>query len=275
MHCPQFYEFSFPNSISSSTDDIAQAINATVTDHAGHDITSSFEVMVFYNPSSPRNNTPRTNSSMDDGLANRDVGVFRQINYCMVPGTTFVHSECTPTDNNNVANIRSYDTTCHRTKNMYHPYTGEFLYSRPVVVRRNGHCWHDEVCVNGYGPGNELISSIGMSIATCVNRKMFHVVKPIGLKLDKAALARSFEGKRLSMVVSKTDESTPIEVDTLDVEAKGASMGDADGAGVGRCKGCADLETQQFKKGVESLKAEAKMLTTGAAVAGILWMALL
>lgn len=159
---------------------------------------------------------------------------------------------------------------------MYHPYTGEFLYSRPVPVRRSGHCWFDEVCINGFGPGNELVNSIGLKIANCVNRRSFELLKaPIGLELDKQSMARSFEGKRLSMVVSKADESTPMEVDTFDVQARGAAVEDAKGGSTARCRDCMDLETQQFKKGVESLKAEATMLTTRVAMAGILWMALI
>ena len=146
----------------------------------------------------------------------------------------------------------------------------------PLPVQRDGECWRNEICIDGYGPGNELVSSVGLKHANCVDRRDFHLVKaPIGLKLNKQRLMRTLEGKRLSMVVSKVDESTPLEMETLDVEAEGAATGDAKGGRIDKCRDCVDLETQQFRKGTESLKADARMLTTGAAVAGILWLALI
>ena len=77
------------------------------------------------------------------------------------------------------------------------------------------------------------------------------------------------------MLVSKPDQSTPIEVDTFDVEAEVAGNGDTASPGtVDKCRDCMDLETQQFKKGTESLKAGATMLSTGA-IAGVLWLAVM
>ena len=231
--------------------------------------------MVFYDPSAPRNDTIHTNGSNDDSLMNRQTPVYRQMTHCLNPSTTFVSSECTPADDE-PGSLQEYSITCHSTKNVYHPYTGEFMYSTQVPVRRSGRCWFDEVCLNGYGPGNELVNSIGLKHASCVNRRGFQSVKPpIGLKLDKQSVVLSLEGKRLSMVVSKADESTPMEVDLFDVETRGAAAEDKNGGSSDKCRDCMDLETHQFKKGVESLKAETTLLTTGAAAAGILWMALL
>ena len=84
------------------------------------------------------------------------------------------------------------------------------------------------------------------------------------------------------MVVSQPDGNTPLEVDKFTMQPLVAH----DNTGTGdertavtpgvqsQCRDCMELETQQFVKGTERLKAQATLLTTGAA-AGILWLALL
>lgn len=258
-----------------STNDTDHTIKATITDHAGQDITSSFEVRLFVDPSRPSNDTVATNSSHDDSLMGRREAYFsRQITYCLTPGSTFVSSECTPVDNK-PGSLQSYTIACHRTFNMYHPYTGDFMHSQTMLVRRSGHCWHDEMCRDGYG--HELVDRIGPKVANCIHKKHYRAVKaPIGLKLDKQSVLHELEGKRLSMVVSKADESTPLEVDTFDVKSLVATGGVVEDDILNKCRDCMGLETQQFKQGVDGLKAEATLLTSGAvAAASILWIALL
>ena len=83
------------------------------------------------------------------------------------------------------------------------------------------------------------------------------------------------------MVVSQPDGNTPLEVDRFAVQPVVApdhlgtdGYGNAAISGVqSQCRDCMELETQQFVKGTEGLRAQARLLTTGAA-AGILWLAL-
>lgn len=122
------------------------------------------------------------------------------------------------------------------------------------------------------GSNSELLDRFGVKYANCVNRALFYSSKALlGLKLDKDSLLQSLEGKRLSMVASKIDERTPLQVDTFGVVSRGVS---GKGGGIDKCRDCMELETEQFRKGTESLRAEARMLTTGA-VAGVLWLALM
>ena len=83
------------------------------------------------------------------------------------------------------------------------------------------------------------------------------------------------------MVVSQPDGSTPLEVDRFAVEPViGTGQLGTNGGGTAvvagvqsQCRDCMELETQQFVRGTEGLRAQATLLTTGAA-AGILWLAL-
>ena len=136
------------------------------------------------------------------------------------------------------------------------------------------------MCINGQSPSDGALDGHGVKFAFCVQRSAFQKFAPtskgpLRLKLDKTALMKELEGKRLSMVASKPDQSTPMEVDTFNVEADVADNGDTKDPGPGdSCRDCMELESQQFKKGTKGLKAEARMLTTGA-VAGVLWLAIM
>ena len=145
-------------------------------------------------------------------------------------------------------------------------------------MRRDGHCSSDEVCINGGSLAEGGFEDhVGLKYAYCVKRIAFYSVSaksPLGLKLNKQNLVNDLEGKRLSMIVSKKDMSTPLEMDTLNVEVEGAGSGSGEAGGIDKCRDCMDLETEQFRKGTDSLKAQARMLTTGA-VAGVLWLALM
>jgi hypothetical protein len=72
------------------------------------------------------------------------------------------------------------------------------------------------------------------------------------------------------MVVSKDDGSTPTEVDAFDIDAwpEVGSMQRQE------CRDCMNIETEALGSDINALKAEVRLLTTGAA-AGILWMALI
>ena len=262
-----------------TADDVIQIINATVVDHSGADITSNFDIMVFYNSSAPSNMTlPMNETQPLDRRTSTPLVSYRPIIYCEKPGTTFQTSECNPTDQQQ-GGVQTYTIVCRRDQHIFDPYTAKFLYTQPYPERRSGRCENTEVCMNGQSPSNGELNGNGIKYAYCVQKSAFLKYAaasrgPLGLKLDKMSMVKELEGKRMSMFVSKPDQSTPLEVDRFDVEAEVADDGNGKDPGAGdRCRDCMELETQQFKQGTESLKAEARMLTTGA-IAGVLWLAI-
>ena len=174
--------------------------------------------------------------------------------------------------------MQAYVTFCHRIVEAYDPWTGLPDGQADVPSYRNGHCRDDEICVNGLGPTK---STSGHRMATCVGVEYF--TRMISYNQgNKSRQKTELEGSRASMVVSQPDGNTPLEVDTFAVEPIAAAdhLG-ADGEGAAtvhslqsKCRDCVELETQQFAKGTEGLRAQATLLTTGAA-AGILWLAVL
>ena len=88
-------------------------------------------------------------------------------------------------------------------------------------------------------------------------------------------------GMMMSAVASKADGNSPLNMQTLDVEAgvlgeDGTGLVGADGTVLQeqRCENCVDLEMRQFSKGTEALRTEATVLSAGTG-GGVLWMALL
>ena len=79
------------------------------------------------------------------------------------------------------------------------------------------------------------------------------------------------EGKRAQMVVSQVDGTTPLEVDTFDVETLNATGNAVQSK---KCRDCLELKTDTFGPDIDGLKAEVTLLTTGA-IAGILWLVVL
>ena len=192
----------------------------------------------------------------------------------------FISSECRH-EPGKTGSMQAYRTFCHRIIEDYDPWTGESNGTFAHVPSfKYGHCQDNEICVNGLG-AQEAPS--GHRVATCVSIEYF--TRMIQYSQDRGNGSRSqtaLEGSMASMMVSKPDASTPLEVDNFAVEPVIATdhMG-ADGEGAtavqsvwSRCRDCVELETQQFEKGTEGLTARATLLTTGAA-AGILWVFLL
>ena len=75
---------------------------------------------------------------------------------------------------------------------------------------------------------------------------------------------------RVRAVVSDLEGAAPTELDTLEIEAG------KQGVEVEKevCRDCLDLGTGALPQGTDSLKVEARLLTTGA-VAGVLWLAVM
>ena len=76
-------------------------------------------------------------------------------------------------------------------------------------------------------------------------------------------------------VVSQTDATTPIEVDTFNVDTWATGLVAATGGvHTKKCRECMNIKTDALEPKTDSLKVEATLLTAGGA-AGILWLALM
>ena len=195
--------------------------------------------------------------------------------------TFFISSECTP-EAGRPRSMQAYRVVCHRVFEEVDFFTGEYDGAfTQVPVFKHGHCRDDEICVSGLGAEK---AASGHRIASCVKLEFFiHMAKNVLDGANKTKLKTSLEGRTASMMISKPDGNTAIEVDTFAVNPIIATdyVNDPDAEGLtavhsrqAKCRDCVELETQQFEKGTEGLRAQATLLTTGAA-AGIMWLALL
>ena len=236
-----------PSSSSATTPD--PAINATITDHDGQDITSSFQIMLYHEPPIPA----------IGNLTSRQATLSRPINHCAYG--VFRESFCTP-QNNISHSLQSYRIIC----DYVYYVTGRFVPDQAVgLTQRDGHCEDDEICVPGLGPA---ISRTGRRMASCV--KKFYFIKYLN-RGDNGQRSFNLSGMYASMMVSNMDGTVPEEVDMFDTEAGAESSGPVQSE---KCRDCMALTTHPFAVRTEDLKAEVRMLRTGM-IAGILWLAIL
>ena len=235
------------------------AINATVVDRAGHDITSSFQIR-FYNP---RASMTTTNNN---SLSNRQVVSSRPINGCS--SGSFHESFCTPEDNK-TGSLQSYTIICHVVVPLLDAAgapISRFVPIQTVASRtRDGHCEDHEICVPGLGAGR---SRSGRRMASCVRTEYFVNYISWG---DHRQQGLHLGGTQASVVVSQPDETTPMEVAAFRVDAETTSMSSVQ---KNTCRDCLELETDQFRPRTEGLKVQTTLLTTGA-MAGVLWLAII
>ena len=245
------------------------AINATIFDHAGHDITSSFQIRLYY-PEAFAHNVA------NHSLSNRQATLSRQLNECPGQGE-FRESFCTPGPDQ-AGSLQRYTIVCRYTyltyddaevavpndlRLTYAAIVGGATASRIETKRRDGHCQKDEICVPGLGIE---ASTSGKRMASCVRTEYF--IKYINWGNNNRQQGLDLEGKMASMVVSQQDGTTPIEVDTLaaDTETAGAVQ-------TNRCRDCVELETDPFEANANNLRFQTKLLTAGT-MAGVLWLAI-
>ena len=245
------------------------SINATIIDHAGHDITSSFQIRLYY-PEATSNHTANQN------LSARQAGMSRPINHC--PGQDmFLRSSCTP-KHNKPGSLQSYTLACLHTTvviqgiefdgesedwPIFASRTGAVPEHQHRVRRRDGHCNEDEICVQGLGVAR---SSTGRRMASCVRTEFF--VKYI--KWGENEQSVDLAGKMASMVMSQSDGTTPVEVDTFEADGQTSGSGPAQ---TSQCRDCMELKTDKFGANTESLNLQTRLLTVGG-MAGVLWLAI-
>ena len=145
------------------------------------------------------------------------------------------------------------------------------------VVRRSAYCMLDEVCITTLRRTSE---------ANCVKASYFTRImdnwngvesanEMVGTMANgdtKEFLKFQLKNMSASMVLSNTNGTAPIEVDTFKAEA--GFSGEVESTQSRKCRDCLELETEKFEPNTDFLKADVRLLTAGAA-AGILWLAIM
>ena len=103
-------------------------------------------------------------------------------------------------------------------------------------------------------------------VARCVSQEDYVFVNKL-MDYDVSKL----RGRRAYAMLTGVDRRTPMEVDTFNVSA-GPSGDDLDQSK--KCRDCLELGTDPLAPDTESLKAQVRLLTAGAAT-GVLWLALM
>ena len=222
-------------------------INATATvfDHNGNDITSSFIVMVYHQPST----TPYI------------TGTGNELENPCPAGEMFINSHCDPEAGGDNA-MQKYIYTCRRIESTYSAVTGMATGTRPVFHIKHGDCNPFEVCITTRRP---------RLLATCVDSFDEYTIKNDGVIRPKLAGATfNLEEMTMYAAVSEDDRSTPLPLDKLNVAALAENINVQNKT----CIDCVDMSTDTFGPKTDSLKVEATLLTTSA-MAGILWLGFL
>ena len=128
-----------------------------------------------------------------------------------------------------------------------------------IEHRGKGQCTEEEICVDH------------RDMAWCVAIENYvDIARHKGLITGKYDMS----GKAMSAIFSQKDGKTPMDASAINIEAGNSGPG---GLGLPRqhrsCRNCHELSSENFAPKTNSLGVEATMKT--AAVAGVLWLALL
>ena len=111
--------------------------------------------------------------------------------------------------------------------------------------------------------------SVHYTTASCISTLLFRPVSQAQRDPDAEALWELAQSLRASMVLSQTDATTPLSVETLEVEAgvAGGALGKAPGKvqSSQTCQDCFELATPKLAEGTDFLRMEAKVMTGAAA----------
>lgn len=231
-------------------------INATISDRAGNDLTSSFQVMLYNEPE----------VVAEPNLTGRAmVALSRPISGCAgleTRGAQFVRSWCTAKDAGGTMQTYSYQCKVR----------GDSI---TQTHRRNSRCDDEEICLDGKGGGKRK----GGRMAYCVSKDSF-VQFILRGEFANAEPRMTLGGRKAAVLLSETDGATPLEADTLGIEA-GNSAGNGQVPAVegtagqsNQCRDCIELNMDALAPKTDYLKTEATLLTTGAAM-GIMWLAVM
>ena len=134
---------------------------------------------------------------------------------------------------------------------------------------RTGYCNADEVCINSV-PSTRSLGEARL-MAKCISQHSFNRIasgESIDSSLDEEGILEAWDSMMMGMVVSMTDGSTPMEVDTFDIEAGINPDGTARQSKT--CRDCMDLQTDKFAAGTKLLDVQTKLMSAGL---GMLWLA--
>ena len=248
-------------------------MTVNITDHNHVDITPGFQIRIYAetSSSSPALNGSLTNMTVQPRNAALTQRLMNMCPTALYPNTGFVESHCTPEDDTS-GSLQTYLITCAHYVEHRDPH-GQFQEARLVHSRRTGHCADHEICVDNL---RSNWAPAGPRLAVCVRKQLFDGTMygpgegESVMRIDQVLRKGNFQGAY--MVLSGSDGTTPTEVDAFNIDAwpEVGSMQSQE------CRDCAMLETKALGSDINSLKAEARLLTAGVgATAGILWLALL
>ena len=142
-----------------------------------------------------------------------------------------------------------------------------------------GFCHLDEVCMNGLGPGSAQTQ--GRQWASCVQKSIFDGTmygKGSQTKEDvQTILDDASRSKSAYMVISDSDGSRAREADVFDLSSWIGDNMDGDGnVRENKCHNCTSLTSERLAPDTKALKAEATLLSAGAAAGTmILWLGIM
>lgn len=253
------------------------SINVTITSTNGTDLTTQVKTMIY--------REPKIVADTDLNARWDTPGLSRPQNICPIregeayPGR-FLYSQCDH-DSDVTGSLQRYLIHClpPRVKDT----SGSSSDSDSSDGRKPskmpfatvGMCQPHEICAPGTGPGGhfdrkKVIPNPDAQVAHCVSREYY--VELAQEVSERGPSGTPLEGERASMVFSKADARTPLEVSEIDWSA-GRTTVPAGMQVKGACTGCVDLLSGKFEAGTEYLKTQATVLS--AAGAAILWISIM
>ena len=235
-----------------------------------------------------------------DGLSNRGIMGERRITTCTAPMSSFHHSHCRHREDVS-GSLREYIIWCRHTDPTLtftgRPFPAAVTAMATVepmddlsLFSETGMCAPDEICVDSIYAVSYLSDLV--LTANCVNIKYFKDKLPpedLPKDEDEGAAGSSSElaGKTASVVVSKDDNQTPLQVQGIDMSLYDITESDSssglesnEDAAIlqeNNCTDCFELRTTKaFTEQAGDLKLELNLMGAGsAALTGVLWVALM
>ena len=201
-----------------------------------------------------------------NNLNDRQVELVRSINTCNDREGIFMSSSCNRKDQDQ-GSLQAY--TYHCLSYVRDPLGSR--YTRRVILPFPGQCEDDEICVNGRGK-NEL-GNRPTDVAYCVKSTAY---KEINELTDSDQRDKAWKDLSVDATISGQDQKTPLKADSIDLEAGVSTLGGAKGTTQSKsCIDCVDLTIDKFAPKTDFLETEVKLMTTGVAAAGMLWLTIL
>ena len=246
--------------------------NTTILSANGTDVTSSFPIMIYYQP-----NMTNVTGSLPD-----QASFSRPINFCESQTAKFRGSHCEYTQNSGRthtrATLQDYITFCVEPPEL-HPAIVSAL-GLPSVTNPNynprqrnvrgvkGKCSRNEICV-------DRRNRIGFAFDTAYCVSTEYMVRMImrGERQDTEKI-RELGGKTAWMIVSHSDESTPMRVNGIDIKTGviGKANSGTQGIQDRKCHHCFELGTQKMEEGTDFLQMEASLMTAAAIITGVVYI---